>query len=65
VSSIVVSDLDYAPPGAVPLFFDVGFGVSPGEHAALVGPNGVAKSTISTSPTTTSTLSARSGWPGW
>ncbi|MDY7104155.1 MAG: ABC-F family ATP-binding cassette domain-containing protein [Actinomycetota bacterium] len=46
MSSIVVSDLDYAPPGADSLFFDVAFGVSPGEHAALVGPNGVGKSTI-------------------
>lgn len=46
MSSIVVSELDYAPPGADSLFFDVGFGVSPGEHAALVGANGVGKSTI-------------------
>ncbi|MEM7091916.1 MAG: ATP-binding cassette domain-containing protein [Actinomycetota bacterium] len=46
MGSIVVSDLDYAPPGAEPLFFDVSFGVSPGEHAAIVGPNGVGKSTI-------------------
>ena len=46
MSSIVVSELEYAPPGADQLFFDVSFGVSPGEHAALVGPNGVGKSTI-------------------
>lgn len=46
MSSIVVSELDYAPPGAEPLFFDVSFGVSPGDHAAIVGPNGVGKSTI-------------------
>jgi len=42
----VVSELEYAPPGADSLFFDVSFGVAPGEHAALVGPNGVGKSTI-------------------
>ncbi len=46
VSSIVVSELAYSPPGSDQLFFDVGFGVSPGEHAALVGANGVGKSTI-------------------
>jgi ATPase subunit of ABC transporter with duplicated ATPase domains len=44
--SIVVSNLEYAPPGADSLFFDVAFGVGPGEHAALVGANGVGKSTI-------------------
>ncbi len=46
MSSIVVSELEYAPPGADSLFFDIGFTVSPGEHAALVGANGVGKSTI-------------------
>jgi len=46
MSGIVVSDLDYAPPGADALFFEVSFGVSPGEHAAIVGPNGVGKSTV-------------------
>jgi ATPase subunit of ABC transporter with duplicated ATPase domains len=46
VSSITVSELEWAPPGRDSLFFDVSFGVSPGEKAALVGINGVGKSTI-------------------
>ncbi|MBU6227636.1 MAG: ATP-binding cassette domain-containing protein [Acidobacteria bacterium] len=46
MSSIVVSDLAYAPPGADQIFFDVNFGVSAGEHAAIVGANGAGKSTI-------------------
>ena len=46
MSSIVVSELEYAPPGADSLFFDLSFGVAPGEHAAIVGVNGVGKSTI-------------------
>ncbi len=46
VSSITVSELEYAPPGRDSLFFDVSFGVGPGEKAALVGANGVGKSTI-------------------
>jgi len=46
VSGIVVSELEYGPPGADQLFFDVSFRVAPGEHAAIVGANGVGKSTI-------------------
>jgi ATPase subunit of ABC transporter with duplicated ATPase domains len=46
VSHITVSELEYAPPGSDALFFDVSFGVAPGEHAALIGVNGVGKSTI-------------------
>ena len=46
MSSISVSELAYSPPGAEQLFFDVSFGVAPGEHDAIVGPNGVGKSTI-------------------
>ena len=46
MSSIVVSGLEFAHPGSEPLFFDIGFTVSPGEHAALVGVNGVGKSTV-------------------
>ncbi|HZB40233.1 MAG TPA: ATP-binding cassette domain-containing protein, partial [Ilumatobacter sp.] len=43
---VIVSELEWAPPGHDALFFDVGFAVSPGEHAALIGVNGVGKSTI-------------------
>lgn len=46
MSSVVVSDLSYAPPGGDLLFFDVGFTVSPGDHAAIIGANGAGKSTI-------------------
>ncbi|MDA0298571.1 MAG: ATP-binding cassette domain-containing protein [Actinobacteria bacterium] len=46
MSSIIVSELEYGPPGSDQLFFDVSFKVSPGEHAAIVGSNGVGKSTI-------------------
>ncbi len=46
MSHIVVSELEYAHPGGDSLFFDISFGVSPGDKAAIVGANGVGKSTI-------------------
>ena len=46
MSNIVVSELEYGPPGGDQLFFDVSFRVTAGEHAAIVGANGVGKSTI-------------------
>lgn len=46
MSHIAVAELEYAPPGSDSLFFDVSFTVAPGEHTALVGVNGVGKSTI-------------------
>jgi ATPase subunit of ABC transporter with duplicated ATPase domains len=46
VSGIVASELEFAHPGGEPLFFDVGFTVAPGEHAAVVGDNGAGKSTL-------------------
>src|SRR6478735_2432853 len=46
MSSIVVSELEFAHPGGDSLFYDVGFTVAPGEHAAVVGANGTGKSTL-------------------
>ena len=46
MSSIVATGLAYAHPGGDLLFSDVSFKVAPGDHAALVGANGVGKSTL-------------------
>jgi ATPase subunit of ABC transporter with duplicated ATPase domains len=46
VGHVVVSRLAYAHPGGELLFSDVSFRVSAGEHAGLVGANGVGKSTL-------------------
>ncbi len=46
MSHITVAELEYAHPGGATLFSDVSFGVSPGAHAALVGNNGVGKTTL-------------------
>ncbi|EHN10384.1 ABC transporter ATP-binding protein [Patulibacter medicamentivorans] len=46
MSTIVVSDLAYAHPGGDLLFSQVDFRVPAGRHAALVGANGVGKSTL-------------------
>lgn len=43
---IHVSGAAYAHPGGSPLFEDVSFRVRSGQHAALVGANGVGKSTL-------------------
>ena len=46
MSHIAVSGLAYAHPGGELLFSDVSFRLSPGRHAALIGVNGVGKSTL-------------------
>ncbi len=46
MSHIAVSRLAYAHPGGELLFSEVSFRVSPGQHAGLVGTNGVGKSTL-------------------
>jgi ATPase subunit of ABC transporter with duplicated ATPase domains len=43
---IAVKDLTFAYPGGDPLFFEVSFFVGASEHVAMVGANGVGKSTI-------------------
>ncbi len=46
MSHITVSNLAYAHPGGELLFSEVSFHLAPGTHAALVGANGVGKSTL-------------------
>ncbi len=46
MSHVAVSGLAYAHPGGDLLFSDVSFRLSPGQHAGLVGTNGVGKSTL-------------------
>jgi ATPase subunit of ABC transporter with duplicated ATPase domains len=46
VPHIAISHLAYAHPGGDLLFSDVSFRVAPGQHAGLVGTNGVGKSTL-------------------
>ncbi len=43
---VVVSRLTYAHPGGEVLFSDASFRLAPGQHAGLVGANGVGKSTL-------------------
>ncbi len=46
MAHVAVSGLAYAHPGGDLLFSDVSFRLSPGQHAGLVGANGVGKSTL-------------------
>ena len=46
MAHVAVSRLAYAHPGGDLLFSDVSFRLSPGQHAGLVGTNGVGKSTL-------------------
>jgi ATPase subunit of ABC transporter with duplicated ATPase domains len=46
VGSIEVAEVSYALPGGWALFDGVSFRVPDGEHAALVGANGIGKSTL-------------------
>jgi ATPase subunit of ABC transporter with duplicated ATPase domains len=46
MAHVAISGLAYAHPGGDLLFSDVSFRVSPGQHAGLVGTNGVGKSTL-------------------
>ncbi len=46
MANISVSNLEYAHPGGTTLFTEVSFTVAPGAHAALIGNNGVGKTTL-------------------
>jgi ATPase subunit of ABC transporter with duplicated ATPase domains len=46
VSHVAVSGVAYSHPGGDTLFDGVSFRLSPGDHAAMVGVNGVGKSTL-------------------
>jgi ATPase subunit of ABC transporter with duplicated ATPase domains len=46
MAHVAVSGLAYAHPGGDLLFSDVSFRIAPGQHAGLVGANGVGKSTL-------------------
>jgi len=48
MGNLVVGDLAYAHPGGELLFSEVSFRVARGRHAALVGVNGIGKSTLLT-----------------
>ncbi|MBV8690957.1 MAG: ATP-binding cassette domain-containing protein, partial [Actinobacteria bacterium] len=46
MGAVEVSRASYAIPGGRRLFADVSFRVGDGEHAALIGPNGMGKTTL-------------------
>ncbi len=46
MAHVAISNLAYAHPGGDLLFSDVSFRIAPGQHAGLVGTNGVGKSTL-------------------
>ncbi len=46
MAHVSVSNLEYAHPGGTALFAEVSFSVRPGDHAALIGINGVGKTTL-------------------
>ncbi len=46
MAHISVSNLEYAHPGGTTLFAEVSFSIPPGTHAALIGDNGVGKTTL-------------------